>query len=49
MTVAELLRHLHEMPPDLEVCTEGCDCWGDVGAVVVSDGVVLLKRSPSRA
>lgn len=33
MKVSELIEALKTMPPELEVNTEGCDCYGDVGRV----------------
>lgn len=52
MTVAELITELQKMPPDLEVTTEGCDCYGDVGSVEVQpvhqgQPLVALYRSES--
>ncbi len=46
MTVAELIAALTEMPQDLTVNTEGCDCWGDVASVRIEDAgeCVLLVR-----
>ena len=52
MTVAELIAALTEVPGDLEVYTEGCDCTGDVGSVGTENGyyenpdqlVVMLAR-----
>lgn len=44
MTVGELIEALKGMPPEREVMTEGCDCWGDVKGVVLSD-IVLITRS----
>ena len=29
---------------DMDVSTEGCDCYGGVGKVVVEDPVVVLYR-----
>jgi hypothetical protein len=51
MTVLELIEALRQCDPDVEVLTEGCDCEGDVGAVVEQqeqEGTrrwVMLRRS----
>lgn len=49
MTVQELIHALTDMPPEREIRTEGCDCWGDAVEVMKSeDGdtpVVLITRS----
>ena len=56
MTGKELLNLLSRMPEkdiDLEVITEGCDCWGDVKEVVIhEDGLeqerfIFLRRGDS--
>jgi hypothetical protein len=40
------MEKLQKAPPDAEVSTEGCDCNGDVAAVLLSDGDgVMLARS----
>ena len=48
MTVRELINALLEMPLDMEVSTEGCDCYGDVAKVAVDDEIdkVMLYRTP---
>lgn len=33
MRVIDLIRALEKMPHELEVYTEGCDCFGDVDRV----------------
>lgn len=33
MTVKELIEALQQLPPDLPVLAEGCDCDGVVGSV----------------
>jgi hypothetical protein len=46
MKVSELIEKLQKAPPDAEVNTEGCDCNGDVAAVLWSEGDgVMLARS----
>jgi hypothetical protein len=35
MIVADLITALQALPGDLEVYTEGCDCFVDVGRVAV--------------
>ena len=45
MTVRELIKELHRMPPDAEVTTEGCDCYGDVGKVTL---VQSTRSAPRR-
>ena len=45
MTVAELIAALRAMPPDLEVHTEGCDCWGDIGHVKEVDAATFFTTS----
>lgn len=42
MTVAELIAALQQLPLDLPVQSEGCDCDGAVGAAVVGDGAPEL-------
>ncbi len=32
-TIAKLIEELQKYPPETEVKTEGCDCWGEVGSV----------------
>lgn len=44
MRVRELIAALQSMDPDMEVMTEGCDCWGDIEELRVVDGVVLTCR-----
>lgn len=44
MKVSELIEKLQRAPQDAEIITEGCDCDGDVGFVVVQDDRVLLAR-----
>jgi len=50
MKVRELIHELNKISDmELEVRTEGCDCWGDVGSVDVKEFVdgsfCLLSRS----
>lgn len=51
MKVAKLIARLQEIvaaDPDvseMEVRTEGCDCYGDVGNVSVEDDFLVLYRS----
>jgi hypothetical protein len=33
MTVAEVIAALQQMPQDIELLIEGCDCVGEVGSV----------------
>lgn len=35
MTVQELIDALQRLPPDINVLTEGCDCYGDAKAVEI--------------
>lgn len=47
MTVRELieaLQALTEEQKDLEVQTEGCDCYGDCASIKVEKKYVLLER-----
>ncbi len=47
-TLAELVEKLTPLLAehgDKHVSTEGCDCWGEVDRVEVSDEYVLLRRS----
>jgi len=48
LTVAELIELLHQMPMDLPVMTEGCDCDGEArGVEKQNDGdgdYVLVTR-----
>lgn len=49
MTVAQLIKELEKMPPDLPVVSEGCDCDGDVMSLVMKEDYnhepyVLLSR-----
>ena len=45
MTVAQLIEQLRQMPSDAPVRTEGCDCYGECGNVVLEkDGVVTIER-----
>ncbi len=45
MNVAELIEKLQAIEPDLEVHTQGCDCYGDVADISLRDGYILLARS----
>jgi hypothetical protein len=50
LTVKELLEALAKFDPELEIWTEGCDCYGDVGSVDLlrvnaDETVVLLART----
>jgi len=45
MNVAELIEKLQAIEPDLEVHTQGCDCYGDVADISLRDGYILLTRS----
>lgn len=45
MKVHELIETLKHAPPEAEVITEGCDCYGDIEFAVLRDGEVLLCRS----
>lgn len=36
MKVKELIEKLKAFPDDLEVWTEGCDCYGDIGEVEIA-------------
>lgn len=38
MKVKHLINELRKINPDLEVITEGCDCWGPTFRVEVCDG-----------
>jgi len=45
MNVKDLMEALAKFDPDLEIETEGCDCWGDVAGVAqqeLRDGPELL-------
>lgn len=45
MKVSELIEKLQRAPQDAEVWTEGCDCHGQCGFVVLDDdGKVMLAR-----
>lgn len=52
MTVGELVAALANLPPELPVCTEGCDCIGDVlGVHIIPHGdveYVTLTRGKER-
>ena len=37
MKVKHLIRELQKCDPELEVATEGCDCYGDTFAVVIRE------------
>lgn len=51
MTLNELITALkrfkktHPESADMEIRTEGCDCWGDVDRVEPRESIVLLARS----
>lgn len=47
MRVEELIKALESCPQDAEIITEGCDCWGDIDHIDVSDNkdTVYLMRS----
>jgi hypothetical protein len=45
ITVAELIAKLQQMPQDVRVVSEGCDCVGDVADVVDKDSHVYLART----
>lgn len=50
MTVKELRDKLAEMPDDLPVRTEGCDCDGDAASVIFEEGdssVYISRESES--
>lgn len=52
MNVRELIEKLEAVDDkDLEVCTEGCDCDGDVAEVEARDDMndVYLERSDGAA
>jgi len=42
MKVKELIAELEKMPPDAEVSTEGCDCYGDVEKVTFHESSVRI-------
>lgn len=49
LTAGQLIERLKEVPPDLVVCVEGCDCLGVANDVSVStdpyyEGVVIIGR-----
>lgn len=57
MKVKELIQALIVMPPDAEVNTEGCDCYGEVEKVsigrpwkdeIVDTDTVYLMRPDER-
>jgi hypothetical protein len=46
--LVEALQGLLETRPeiaDMEVWTEGCDCFGDVAGLAVRDSMLILARS----
>lgn len=49
MKVKELIAELQKLDPELEVSTEGCDCYGDTAKVSVQheggETYVLIERS----
>lgn len=45
LTVKALRAFLVDCPDEAIVWCEGCDCWGEAGAVVLDDeDAVLIKR-----
>lgn len=44
MKIKDLIIELQKYPEDLEVKTEGCDCWGDVSGVSKIGDEVLITR-----
>jgi hypothetical protein len=46
MKVSELIALLQKAPQDAELQSDGCDCYGDVARVFLTDeGKVMLARS----
>jgi hypothetical protein len=45
LTAGELIEELKKLDPNLVVCTEGCDCDGQVGSVALQDGNAYLART----
>lgn len=45
MKVGELITALSAFPHDLEVLTEGCDCYGEAASIAQEDDVVMIYRS----
>jgi hypothetical protein len=41
----EVIARLLALPLDAEVQTEGCDCFGDIGQVVLYGSSIMLARS----
>lgn len=51
MKVKELIELLNQFDPEVEVITEGCDCYGDVGGAYMlpddyNDPPTLLIARP---
>lgn len=45
MNVAELIELLKQVPPDSNVETEGCDCYGPANGILIdSQGDVTIVR-----
>ena len=52
MTVAELIEALRDMPEDMPVITQGCDCEGNAYSLSITEDpdsgtYVLIERGPS--
>lgn len=49
MKVKDLIKLLNNVDKDLDVFTEGCDCYGDVTGITIKGGIkdkyILITRT----
>jgi hypothetical protein len=46
MTVKQLIEQLKKYPEDMEVITEGCDCYGDSNKLELIDMAKMRNDPP---